>query len=291
MAGAPQPIASTPPVAAPVAQPNGGAPAAAPAAPWYAEHVANDPELKGYAELKGWKSPAESIKAARDAEKLIGVPKDELLRLPKDLAAAKPEELDAIYTRLGRPATAADYKLPIVEGGEEFAGKMAAMLHASGVSQQQAATLATGWNAYIQSTVEATEREQAQREQVDVNQLHQEWPGEVFDQRKEMGRRYVETLVRPIAGDDTPEVLGKIEDAIGTAMFMKIFASGGEKLGEAPYVGDSTPGSRTMTPAAAHARIQELKGDAVWSKAWYNNPKGPEGQEFDRLSILASQRR
>lgn len=287
------------PTEAPIT-PNGGAPAnpnpagtpAAPVAapaPWYGDIA--DPGVKGYAELKAWKSPEDAIKAAQSAEKLIGVPRDELLRLPKDLTAAKPEELDAIYTRLGRPAAATDYKLPEIPGGEEFRGAMAPLLHSAGLNQAQASKLAEGWNAYMSQAVEAQQREQAQREQVDLNELHKEWPGEVYTQREEMARRAVREFVAPFTGGDqgkTAELLGKIEDAVGTGTFLRLFSGIGERVGEAKFVGSGASNSSFgMTPAAADARIKELMGDREWGRKVLDNPKGPEGLEWERLQKLA----
>ena len=232
--------------------------------------------------LKGW----------RDAERLIGVPKDQLLRLPADLSTAKPEELDAVYSRLGRPAAATDYKLPKVEGGEEFAGKMATAFHQAGLSQRQIDVIAPAYNSYITEAVAAQEKAQEQREQLDLQNLHREWPGQVFDQRQEMARRAVREFVSPVAGDEskTAEMLGQIEDAIGTLMFLKLFSGIGEKVSEARYIdGDRNRGTFGMTPAAAKAELDAKMQDRVWSKKVFDNPKGPEGQEWDRLIQLASQ--
>src|SRR6202171_290123 len=100
--------------------------------PWYSGF--KDADLKGYAELNHWKDPEAAARDAREAQKLIGVPKEDLLRVPKDFGVAKPEELDAIYNRLGRPKTAAAHNLPAVGGGDELEGKMAPLTHPAGFS-------------------------------------------------------------------------------------------------------------------------------------------------------------
>jgi hypothetical protein len=291
MAGTP--AAATEPVQGQGVQPAGGATATASSAapaPWYGE--LKDADLKGWADLKALKSPEDAIKYARDTEKFVGVPKDELLRLPKDLSAAKPEELDALYTRLGRPAAPTDYKLPVVEGGEEFAGAMAPVLHAAGLSQAQATKIAEGYTAFMNKAVEAQNAAQAQQEQVEVAQLHREWPGETFNQRQEMARRAVSQFVMPTVGGDrakAEEVLGKIEDAVGTATFLKLFSGIGEKVGEGSFVGGDKPSQGFgMTPAQADAALKEKTGDREWRTRYLNNPKGPEAQEFDRLSRIAT---
>ena len=236
------PIGSAPAPAAPA--PNGGAPAAAPAAPWYGEIT--DPDLKGFAELKKPTDAATALKGWRDAEKVIGVPREQLLRLPADLSKATPEELAAIHDRLGRPKTADEYTIKPIEGDEAsaaFTAKFKPVLHSLGLSNSQAVALQNVWNEYVKSTATDMDRAQEQQEKIDLDTLHREWPGEVFSQREEMGRRAVREFISPVAGEKTPEVLGKIEDAIGTAMFLKLFSGIGEKVGEAKYVDGAQGGT------------------------------------------------
>jgi hypothetical protein len=267
---------------------------AAPAsAQWY---DSAEPELKGFAELKGFKSPLDALKYGRDTERFVGVPKDEIVRVPKDLASAKPEELDALYGRLGRPAAPADYKLPVVEGGEEFAGAMAPVLHKAGVSQAQATTIAEGYTEFMKGAVEAQERAQAQQEQIDLASLKREWPGETFTQREEMARRAVSQFVMPSVGGDrgkAEEILGKIEDAVGTATFLRLFSNIGEKVGESSFVDGSQRSNSSfgMTPAAAREQLAMKRQDRDWSSKALNNPGGPERQEWDRLIQIGSQGR
>src|SRR5713101_2014833 len=109
MAGTPSGTAAvTEPTAAVAPAPSAPAaqPSSTPAAtePWYSGF--QDKDLKGYAELNHWKDPEAAARDAREAQKLIGVPKEDLLRVPKDFGVAKPEEIDAVYDRLGRPKTA-----------------------------------------------------------------------------------------------------------------------------------------------------------------------------------------
>src|SRR4051812_22872278 len=50
-------------------------------APWYGGVA--DAELRGFAELKGWKSPDDALVSYRNLEKLQGVPPERLLKLPE----------------------------------------------------------------------------------------------------------------------------------------------------------------------------------------------------------------
>ncbi len=260
--------------------------------PWYSSF--QDKDLKGYAELNHWKDPEAAARDAREAQKLIGVPKEDLLRVPKDFGVAKPEEVAAVYDRLGRPKTAAEYKLPTVEGGEEFAGKMAPLLHTAGLNQKQVDVIANGWNSYMNEAVAAQDRAQEQQEQLDMETLHKEWPGEVFNAKQELARRAVREFIVPlvgekIAGEKASEILGKVEDAIGTSAFMKLFAMIGEKAGVEDKFVDGGRNGFDMSPAAARARLDMLKLDKEWSGKVIANPGGPERQEWDRLIRIGAQ--
>lgn len=281
------PAAAPAPIAAPV-----GTPAPAAPAPWYGELP--DPELKGYAELKAWKSPSEAIKAAREAERMIGVPKDELLRLPKDLTAAKPEELDAIYNRLGRPAAATDYKLPEIPGGEEFRGAMAPLLHSAGLNQAQASKLAEGWNAYNTAQQQAFQQAEEQKAQLNIEGLRKEWPGALWPERTQLARNTIARLGLTQEETTAMELAVGTSDQPGVATVIRALAKIGEVFkegsqGKEGFVDGNNASSRTfgLTPAAAHARLQELMGDREWGAKVLNNPKGPEALEQDRLQRIA----
>lgn len=280
----PDPVATQP--QAPAAQPN-AAPQTQPVAPGAAPEpwtTTLDPELRGVAELKGWKTPADAVKAYRGAEQLIGVAPERRLTVPAE--GAEQKEWDALYNRLGRPDTPDGYKLPIPEGDSgEFAKAAAPVLHSIGLSQQQAAKLGEFWNGYVSNVEQSLNAEMEQTQQVELQQLRTEW-GSAFDQRIELGRR----TAREFGIDAT--MMSGIEEAVGTARFLKMMADIGSKLGESQYTeghdiaggGNPTFG---MTPAAAQARIKELMGDKEWGAKYLNNPGGPEGRELDRLQKIA----
>lgn len=280
------------------AAPIGGAPAAQPAAPaasapWYGDIP--DMDLRGWTETKGWKTPLDALKSHREAEKLIGVPKDQLLRLPAPTADQKTrdETMSGIYNALGRPPTPDLYQLKAIEGDEDsakFVASMRPILHQHGLTQSQAAGLQESWNQYIQNSVAEQDRVQAQKEQVELDGLKREWPGDTFTQRTEMARRAVTSFVNPMVGNaqEAEALLGQIEDSIGTAKFLKLFSSIGQKISESTFVGDKSNSTFGMTPAQAHSRIQQMKSDPATAKQMLQTGSA-EWQEFDRLTTIAAQ--
>lgn len=281
------------------ASPNGGASAAQPAAssasatPWYGD-VSADPDLKGWVETKNFKTPADALKSYRDAEKLLGVPKERLLKLP-DKQFAKPEEYDPAYKALGWPEKP-EYQLPQGMEKTDFASAVMPLLHQAKLTQSQFETLAPLWNTFIENQVAAGDAEKqkadeaaAAQEQIDIESLKREWPGNIFEERKQMAQTAVRQFLAPFVKDseELAGLLNKLDDAWGPSKVMKLFSNIGEKVGEGKFTGDPNAQRREfgMTPAQAKARKDELMADKTWA-AKALNPKSAEAAELDRLQRL-----
>jgi hypothetical protein len=162
-------------------------------------------------------------------------------------------------------------------------------MHAAGLSQRQLNAVATAWNGFVSNQMQAMETERTTASQADVEKLHGEWPGETFTQREELARRYVRGIVQPALGiSDTelPQFLTTIENAIGTAKFLKLFAHAGEKLGEAPFKGGNAQASSFgMTPDQAKAQSKELMADPQF-RARAMNKDSPEAKQLDNLARI-----
>ena len=95
-------------------------------------------KIRGEAAFKDIKNLEGLADSYYNAQKMIGVPKDQLLRLP---TSDKPEDWAPIYNRLGRPEKPADYKLKIPEGfppaEKAYVDSVTARAHELGLSQKQ----------------------------------------------------------------------------------------------------------------------------------------------------------
>lgn len=101
----------------------------------FAEMLPKD--IAGEAVFKDLKDLDGLARSYHGQAKLLGVPKDQLLRLPTD---DKPESWDPIYNRLGRPEKADAYKLTLPKGvkmNDESAKPIFEAAHKLGVSQKQ----------------------------------------------------------------------------------------------------------------------------------------------------------
>jgi len=96
------------------AAPAGVAPTAQPS-PGSVWTAAFDEDTNAYVSNKGWKEPQDLLMSYRNLEKFAGGAKN-LLELPPE--DASPEQLDAFYTKLGRPASPDEYGIRPPEGAD-----------------------------------------------------------------------------------------------------------------------------------------------------------------------------
>ena len=143
----------------PAAPAAGVAPTAQPSANsvWTA---AFDEDTNAYVSNKGWKEPSDLLMSYRNLEKFAGGAKN-LLELPPENAT--PEQLDAFYSKLGRPADPNEYGLKAPDGGdpamvEWFKGTA----HKLGLSAKQAQSLFTEFNGMSGSMQEKLQTQMAQ---------------------------------------------------------------------------------------------------------------------------------
>lgn len=221
---------ATAPAAAPVAPPADPAPAAAAApaaapAPTPAQtdnsptswlQSLPDAEAKAYAESKGWKDPADAVKAIREMEGKYAVP----------------EKADA-------------YQLPVPQGQDgTFAKQAAGWMHKAGIPVAQAQALAAEWNA----SMAAQETARQTQVQQDMSALKQEW-GTQYDANLELGRRVMRTF------GIAPEKIDQISGQLGDAVTLRVFQQIGKGLGEGTLNPGSSGGSNgaPANPDAARA--------------------------------------
>ena len=239
---------------APTAQPS-------PNSVWTA---AFDEDTSAYVSNKGWKEPSDMLMSYRNLEKFAGGAKN-LLELPPENAT--PEQLDAFYSKLGRPADPNEYGLKAPDGGdpamvEWFKGTA----HKLGLSAKQAQSLFTEFNGMSGSMQEKLQSQMAQESEKAIGTLKQEW-GQAYDQMIGAGRRAATAL-----GYDAGR-LSAIEDKLGTAEMLRLFATLGSKMGEDSFAGERSEGGFGTTPAAAKQQIADLKLDKGFMDKYLSGDK------------------
>lgn len=242
-----------------------------------------DTNTVGYVQNKGWSNPADVVNSYLNLEKLIGHDRaGNTVVLPK--ADAPQADFDAFYKRLGRPDTAADYKIDIPQAGgdPEFAKAFAEVAHKSGLSQKQVESLTGFWNGKAQALTQAQTAAKEAAYQQDVLDLTREW-GAAHAQNTALAQAAVRTL-----GFDEATIT-KLADSMGHKAVMQMFAKLGEKVAEPGFVtSDKREGFGLMTPAQAQEEIKKLTLDASFRKDYI--AKKPEAMErIKRLTEMASQ--
>lgn len=262
-----------------------GQPGAAQADAFNWQTLGLDAEAGALVTERQWKHPNDVIKSYRNLEKLTGVPADQIIKLPK---GDDPKAWNEVYTRLGRPEKAADYKLPIPEGNDgAFAKTAADWFHEAGVTQAGATRLATKWNEFQAGQQKQQAEQIAARDTEQVNALKSEW-GANYDRLAGQVDKAAETFGMK------PEQLAALKQVMGPKEAMQFLQKIGSKLGVEDtqfHDGAAPQGFNNMSPEQAQAEIQRLQHDKLFAQEF--NSKDPRvkseaRQKMARLSVIAA---
>ena len=258
---------------------------------WYDVEGITD-EQKGFLETKGWTDkPLELVKGYQELEKFRGVSADKLLTLPEDMTAEG--AMSEIYDRLGRPENEESYeafKVPegaaaVDEGRMAFANKMA---YGMGLNQAQRDAMVSATMEYETALAVEQQKTVELEQTAQLNEVKAEWKGQ-YAEREELGRRAVRAILPD--GVDKGKALTAIEEALGTAVFLKMFANAGEHMGE-DKITDSGEGGQKFgfSPEQAAHEKKELMDllksgskEAQERVRVYNTGKGAD---FERITTL-----
>lgn len=238
----------------PAPTPAGGNAATPPATPTPADWTASlKPELKGYVQTKEFKDPATVVEAYQNLEKLMGA-RERLIKTPE-----KDDDVQGwneVYTRLGKPAKADDYKIAVPEGqGPEFANWAKGTFHELNLTGKQAEQLSAKWNEYVGGMQAQQQQQYQQQAQQQEAELKREW-GAAYEAK--IGKAKAAATRFGIEG----AMIDKMESALGLPTLMKFLSNIGEKIGEDSFVTGQR--ANTMTPEQARQRITSLQQDKAF---------------------------
>lgn len=253
-------------------------PGAPPAAPDWMTGFNDD--LKGYVQNKGFKTPADMADSYKHLEKLMGVPKEQLLKLPQ-----KEEDADswnAVYSKLGRPEKADDYKINAPEKGadENFVKWAKGTFHELGLSAKQAEKLSGKYNEYLSGISNAHQEAFNQTLTTELNGLKKEW-GAAFEQNRNVALKAKEQF-----GISDTEI-DALSANLGFARMTKLLHQIGSSIGEDQFISGKSKGmDGALTPAQAKDRISALKHDKSFVTR-YTNGELDAVAEMKRLHSFA----
>lgn len=212
----------------------------------------------------------------RNAEKLLG---GEKLVVPKD--ASDQAGWDALYSKLGRPGKAEEYKLPLPDGsvGGEFEGWAKNTFHKAGVTQQQAELLGKEWVQMMNGTIAKDEADMKAAAAAQQLALDKEW-GADAKSNTEIATRAFARMGKDVGLDGAD--LDAMEKAIGLQKSMKImnYLGRGLKLDSDKFEG-SGDGSRGVSVKSAEgAKVEKAN---LWNDAGFRD-------KYNKGDVLAVQK-
>jgi len=256
---------------------DGGAGGTGAPPPW---HQGIDSEISGWAQSKGWikDDPKEAfsaaVKAHREAQKLIGVPQDELIRMPKPNA---PEaDLKVYLGKLGIPTSADDYDLAAVKFADgsglsdEFNGMIRSALQAGRVPKDRAVDVVKALVAHMDAKDAAESAERTTHQNESKEALRKMW-GTNFavntvkaqEALGRIGQAAGLTADQTMQAWDALSKIGGVGAQYAAQMLFLIHGA----IGEDKFVGGAVPSSGGgMTPEQAKAEIKQLQMDPQFRK-------------------------
>lgn len=236
-------------------------------------------EGMGVSKLAEKDALAKIVPMYRNAEQRLGVPPDQLLRMPKDDNDA--DGFRAVMAKLGLPETPDGYGLSVPEGEPDaFLKTATTWFHELGIPKRQAAGLAGKWNEYVVAQRAAAEQAYDTQFDTEMNAMKAEL-GDQYDASIELARR-----VRRASGLSDAEAMN-IERAIGPKRAAMMFAELGKAMGEHRFHGGDN-GSATfgMSVEGAKARITDLRKDQEWMTKYLGGDADKKA-EWTRLHKIA----
>ena len=234
-----------------------------------------DPETKGYIQSKGLDKKTineallEVSKFHREAEKFVGAPANELLRLPKDPASA---DWQGVYQRLGKPKEATEYDFTAVKraGDKPLDAALTETLRQAAfdgnLSKEAATRLAQSVAKHLDHVDNTTLAESTAKTDAERTALKANW-----------GNNYAANLVVARAAATAlgipPEAVAAFEkmEGVGYAKVMEMFRTIGTKIGEDKYVNSNGGGGgNVMTKDQAVAEKKALMADKAWVDRYLN---------------------
>jgi hypothetical protein len=269
------------------------------ASPW---HNGIDPAVIGYAQNKGWIDAdpkvtfGKAIEAYRSAESKLGVPPDQLVRVP--LPNAAPADLDAFWTRFGAVKEAKDFGLGAIKSakGDALDARLAEAIATSAIAARapKGAVLAvTGAvQKYIDGIVAEEETIATTNKNEQMAALKKNWGSNYENNLIDANRTFTKWAMA--AGVDEAKAKQAIDaishiGGVGAATVMEMLHALGRRMSEDRWIEMPRTGLSGMPQSqeSAKARMAELRKDAAWVDRWSKGGVA-EKEEYKKLLQIAT---
>lgn len=225
-----------------------------------------DAETQGFFKNKGWdaKPHGEVLGALansyREAEKFLGAPKDELVRLPK---ATDAEAVKAFRLKIGAGEKPEDYDFKDVkyadgtELNEDFVTMMRNTFVAKGVAKDDALEIVKSVVKFIDDSDASEATVRLGKIAAANDELRKSW-GNNMEANTFIAKQAAAKL-----GLDK-EVLEAMEQ-VSPVKFAQALLKIGQMMGEDNFVKSPAHGKGVMTTDQAAARLSQLTADTAWA--------------------------
>ena len=200
--------------------------------------------------------------------KLLGVPKDQLLRLP---TSDDPKDWDPIHNRLGRPEKPEGYKLTLPEGmklNEETAKPIFEAAHKAGVSQKQLDALYTTMRGLGEQQEKAAKAKEDAAIAESMGALKTEF-GAAYETKVADAIKVLDILAKE-TGTDSAQLKADLEkDNLGNRpALIKLLAGVAKRYQEDGLMGRASGTENLNSPTEARQNIAALQQDANFMKVY-----------------------
>ncbi len=245
------------------------APAAAPttfgADPYFATLT---PELQGSFKNKGWdqktsaEAAVEAMKSYHEAEKHIGIPKDQIVRLPKDAADA--EGWKAFNAKIGVPDKAEGYDFSKIKfaDGSDLDDSFIDTMRKAAFERGLPASKASEFVADVVKWMDGVEQSETVSKQAAIAQGRDEL-AKSWGVNAETNKFIAQQAAVKLGLDE--DFINAMEAQAGYAKTMQTMLKLGQMMGEDKFVSNQEgPAKGVLTREQATARLDELKRDSTW---------------------------
>jgi hypothetical protein len=259
---------------------------AAAATAWHTGKI--DADTLGFWQNKGI-DPADPVSVAttltkqyREAEKFVGVPAAQLLRLPKD--ATDEAGWNTVYQRLGAPADAKEYDFSTIKRADGNAPDAALLdtIRATAASlrlpKDKAPDLAAAVVKHLDGVQAETAAANAAKLATEKAALATSW-----GPNAEMNKLQAMQGAKRLGVD--PETVALLENSVGYSKVMEMFRKIGAGTSEDTFVTGNN--NAVVTRESASARLTELTNDTAWGKRLMAGDAQAR-REFDSLTQLVA---
>lgn len=249
-----------------------------------------DDETKGYIQNKGLatKPVNEAFVAVskfhREAERMIGAPANELIRLPKEQNSP---DWAAVHKRLGALNAAEDYKFEGLKRAGDKALEPALVdtlrkaAFGAHLSADSANVVAKEVVSHLDAIETARLAEETAKIQTEKKLLKDNWGA------NEAANMVVARAAANALGV-APEAVEALEKTVGYSKVMEMFRQIGTKIGEDRFIASGgTSGNQAMTKEQAVAEKASLMRDNAWVKRYIDGGL-EEKRKMDALLRIIS---